>query len=226
MKPASAAFVAWGLLALTPGVWSTSLEAQQALDPYGSASSAARVPSASSVPAGAQTPADTVAPPVSPGGAFLRSLLVPGWGQAATGSHTRAGFYFATSAATGWMLVKTARFLDAAERRRDLLEEEARLRLERSGVTDPDTVDARLEENPRIASVRGLVEARSQQMEDWTAFGLFWLLLNAADAFVSAHLADFPEPVEVDVRSGAPGRPMELRVSVPVGGGPDRGGRR
>lgn len=159
----------------------------------------------------------TTPPPVSPGGAFLRSLAVPGWGHAAVGSYTRAGFYFTTSAATGWMLFKTARFLDAAETRRDLVEAEVREQLEREGVTAPDSVTARLEANPRLRSVQGLVEARSQQMEDWTAFGLFWLLLSGADAFVSAHLADFPEPVEVDLRSGGLQGPSELRISVPVG---------
>lgn len=161
---------------------------------------------------------DTAAAAVSPGGAFLRALAVPGWGHAAAGSYTRAGFYFVSSAATGWMLFKTAHSLDAAEARRDLIEAETKARLERDGITDPESVDARLEEDPRVQGIRGLVEARSQQMEDWTAFGVFWLFLNAADAFVSAHLADFPEPVEIDVRSGPPGGRSELRVSVPVGG--------
>lgn len=165
-----------------------------------------------------QVAPDTAAPAVSPGGAFLRALVVPGWGHAAAGSYTRAGFYFVTSAATGWMLFKTAHSLEAAEARRDLAEEVAKARLEREGITEPDRVEARLEENPRVQSIRGLVEARSQQMEDWTAFGLFWLFLNAADAFVSAHLADFPEPVEIDVRSAPPGSRSELRISVPVGG--------
>lgn len=169
-------------------------------------------------PTPSQEPADTAGPSVSPGGAFLRSLVVPGWGHAAVGSYTRAGFYFTTSAATGWMLFKTARSLDAAQTRRDLLEAEGRARLETQGVADPDSLAALLDEDPRIGSVRGLVEARSQQMEDWTAFGIFWLLLNGADAFVSAHLSGFPEPVEIDVRSGGPDGRSELRISVPLGG--------
>lgn len=162
---------------------------------------------------------DTVSfPPVTPGGAFLRSLAIPGWGQAAAGSYTRAGFYFVTSGATLWMWLKTAHFLDAAEDRRDLLEVELENALIRQGISNPDTLAARVEADPGVTGARSLVEARAQQREDWTSFGIFWLLLNAADAFVSAHLADFPEPVEVDVGAGLPGGGAELRFSVGIGG--------
>jgi hypothetical protein len=41
------------------------------------------------------------------------------------------------------------------------------------------------------------------------------LFLTGADAFVSAHLARFPTPIEVDV-AGAPGAGMELSVRVPL----------
>lgn len=166
-----------------------------------------------------QAQEDTAAsPPVSPGGAFLRSLAVPGWGQAAVGSHTRAGFYFASSAATGWMLFKTAKFLGNARERRDLVESEVEAALVRQGITDPDSLAARIEAHPRVEGLNGLVEVRSQQMEDWIAFGIFWLLLNGADAFVAAHLADFPEPVEMEFRPGGAGGRTELRFSMPMGG--------
>ncbi|RMH19573.1 MAG: hypothetical protein D6701_04835, partial [Gemmatimonadetes bacterium] len=52
--------------------------------------------------------ADSVrAAAVSPGTAFLRSLLVPGWGQASVGSVGRGAFYFVTESASAWMIVKT-----------------------------------------------------------------------------------------------------------------------
>ncbi|MFP3947848.1 MAG: DUF5683 domain-containing protein [Longimicrobiales bacterium] len=158
-----------------------------------------------------------VLPDVSPGGAFVRSLAIPGWGHAATGSYTRAGFYFATSGATFWMLTKSLESLDAADDHLALVESELEREMERAGITNPDTVSARLNADDRVTEMRALVESREQQVEDWTAFGIFWLLLNATDAFVSAHLADFPEPVEVDVVPGIPGRPSELRFSIPVG---------
>jgi len=176
---------------------------------------------ASPAPAGttARAPADTVG--VSPGGAFLRSILVPGWGHAAVGSYTRGGFYFLTSGGTFWMIFKTARFLGAARERVDAVEGLVEAGLAARGVTDPDSITAALESDVRVTAARDLEEVRSQQMEDWIAFGVFWLLLNGADAFVSAHLADFPEPIEVET-SGIPGPRgrMEVKVSVPVGGRP------
>lgn len=161
---------------------------------------------------------EEVLPRVSPGGAFLRSLLVPGWGHAATGSYTRAGFYFSTTGATVWMLAKTAQSLDAARSHLSLVEAEVEEELVRGGVTAPDSIALRLDADERVDGMRSLVESREQQMEDWTAFGIFWLLLNATDAFVSAHLADFPEPVQIDVDPGTPGGRSELRFSIPVGG--------
>lgn len=172
------------------------------------------------VPLGAQAPADTAAAPgVSPGGAFLRSLVLPGWGHAEVGSYTRGGFYFLSSAAIGGMLFKTGVYLRTARQRRNLVEADAEARFRREGVVDPDSLAALVEADPRVQDHRGLVEARSEQMEDWLALGIFWLLLNGADAFVAAHLADFPEPVEVEARPvGPPGR-MEIGVSIPVGPG-------
>ncbi|NIP56752.1 MAG: hypothetical protein GWM92_12635 [Gemmatimonadetes bacterium] len=166
-----------------------------------------------------EAPGDAVG--VSPGGAFLRSILVPGWGHAAVGSYTRGGFYFLTSGGTFWMIFKTSRFLGAARDRVDAVEGLVEAGLAARGVTDPDSITATLESDNRVAAARDLEEVRSQQMEDWIAFGVFWLLLNGADAFVSAHLADFPEPIEVET-SGipGPGGRMEVKVSVPVGGRP------
>lgn len=155
-------------------------------------------------------------PPASPGGAFLRSLVVPGWGQATVGSYTRAGFYFGTSSATVWMLVKTARALGEAEAARDLVEDEVAERLRRAGVPS-DSIPIRVEESSAVEERQELVESRSQQLEDWAAFGLFWLLLNGADAFVAAHLWDFPEPVEVEWAPVSPAGRSELRLRVPVG---------
>lgn len=178
-------------------------------------------------PASGQEPAsppdsarsDTVG--VSPGGAFLRSLLVPGWGHAAVGSYTRGGFYFVTAGGTFWMVYKTARFLGAARERVGAVESLVESGLRDRGITSPDSITTALENDPRVAAARDLEEVRSQQREDWIAFGVFWLLLNGADAFVSAHLADFPEPIEVET-SGAPGGGgrLEVKVSVPLGGRP------
>lgn len=86
-------------------------------------------PDTSGVPAGdsaeaapsAKPPTSTTytepaGPPVSPMGAFFRSLVLPGWGQASVGRPVRGAFYFAMESASLWMLFKTQAKLSAAER--------------------------------------------------------------------------------------------------------------
>lgn len=73
------------------------------------------------VVSGSSTPASdaTEGRPVGPLGAFVRSLLVPGWGQAALGEVTRGAFYFTMESASLWMIVKTQAKLDAARQAGD-----------------------------------------------------------------------------------------------------------
>lgn len=208
--PARIALAA-GVLLLASAVQLSAQERTRFLRPDGEAGSS------SVSPAPVQPVQDTApSPPASPGGAFLRSLLVPGWGQATVGSYTRAGFYFATSSATVWMLFKTGRALGEAEAARSLVEDEVAERLRREGVP-PDSIPLRVEENPAVQERQELVDSRSQQLEDWAAFGVFWLLLNAADAFVAAHLWDFPDPVEIEWAPVSPAGRSELRLRVPLG---------
>lgn len=163
--------------------------------------------------------ADTLFPAdVTPGGAFLRSLAVPGWGQAATGAYSRASFYFLTEAASGLMLWKTLRALGSARDRLEFWEVEARREAVADGVTDPDSLQARIAAHPRVEEMQALEETRVEQREDWLAFGLFMLLLGGADAFVSAHLRDFPDPITVGAARAAPGQAprVELTISLPM----------
>ncbi len=62
---------------------------------------------------------DSGGPPVTPMGAFFRSLILPGWGQAAVDQPVRGAFYFTMEAASLWMLFKTQSKLDAARRAGD-----------------------------------------------------------------------------------------------------------
>ena len=55
-------------------------------------------------------------PPVSPMGAFFRSLVLPGWGQVSVDQPGRGAFYFAMEAGSLWMLFKTNAKLNAAKR--------------------------------------------------------------------------------------------------------------
>lgn len=150
---------------------------------------------------------------VSPGGAFLRAVLLPGWGHASIGSYHRGAFYFVVEGATAWTLFKTRRrFTEAQER---LLFHETLLRadLVAQGVTEEAEILEALEDDASLQDLRDLEESRRQQREDWTALGIFLLFLSGADAFVSAHLKDFPAPLELGVQPVGNGR-VELSVGV------------
>ena len=168
------------------------------------------------VPAGTRTESSNGR--VSPGGAFFRSLLLPGWGQAAVGSYGRGGFYFATESVVAWMLFKTNRRQRASRAILSLREGEAEAFHMALGVTDPDSLLALIEADPLVTDARALDEVRSQQFEDWLAFGVFMLFLSGADAFVAAHLADFPEPLTPGFQALPDGGfEASLSITVPPG---------
>jgi hypothetical protein len=144
----------------------------------------------------------------------LRALAVPGWGHVAIGEHVRGGFYFVAEATTGWMLVRTATRLNSAKSLRDLRLAGVRASLAARGVSDPREILTAQNADPLVSDARGLVEARRQQIEDWLSLGLFLIFFSGADAFVSAHLKDFPEPVGLSIRSGPAGFDVGLSVRV------------
>jgi hypothetical protein len=150
---------------------------------------------------------------ISPRGAFLRGLALPGWGHAKVGSYSRGGFYIAAQSATGFMLFKTQSRHSRVRNRLDLLESVERARLEAEGVTNPAAVEDALGQNPLVADLRALEEVRNEQREDWIALGVFLVLLSGVDAYVSAHLSNFPVPVEI----GAPAKGgIEVGFSLPA----------
>jgi hypothetical protein len=114
------------------------------------------------------------------------------------------------------MLLKSSSRLGLAKDRLALWEDVMTARLQAQGIEDPDELEAALADDERVADLRGLEEARRDQREDWIALGITFLLLGGADAFVAAHLADFPTPVEVNL-DGAPGGRVEVGISVPMG---------
>jgi hypothetical protein len=71
------------------------------------------------------TDADSAGPtrPISPTGAFFRSLILPGWGQISADQPGRGAFYFAMEAGSLWMLLKTNAKLNAAKRSNPLDED-------------------------------------------------------------------------------------------------------
>lgn len=157
---------------------------------------------------------DSVPAGISPPGAFLRGAIIPGWGHVATGSLTRGAFYFGWEALTGWMIFKSHRRMGSARQRLTLWEEHLTDELLRGGRA-PEEIESALEGDAEFLRLRGLVDARQEQREDWLALGIFTLLLSGVDAFVSTHLQDFPEPLTVEGNpvTGA----VEVSVRVPVG---------
>lgn len=136
---------------------------------------------------------DTAKKRISPRTAFLRSLVLPGWGQSSIGAPGRGAVYFGLEAGSLWMLYKSDQKL-----------QEARIREQAQHDQGTLAPDART----------GLVKARRNEREDWITLSGFWLFFSGADAFVSAYLRDFDAHVGV---APAPQGGAQVQVSVPVG---------
>ena len=95
-------------------------------------------------------------PPISPGGAFLRSLVLPGWGQSRLGRNVTGGVFLGFEAISITMVWKASWQLYYARER-----------------------------NKYVASHR-------QELQDWVVLLCFNHLMAGAEAYVSAHLWDFP----------------------------------
>jgi hypothetical protein len=169
--------------------------------PAGAAAQVTPAPPADT--AAAPPPADTLAARAAPAdslqpsarGALLRSLVLPGWGQAYVGAPGRGAIYFGIEAASLWMVFKSRRELGAARR------------LEAS-LIDPNSTTT----PPELP----LAKARRQQVEDWITLSVFFLFFSGADAYVAAQLSDFSQ--HLGVLPGDDGS-TQFQVSLPVGGG-------
>jgi hypothetical protein len=129
---------------------------------------------------------------ITPKGAFMRSLVLPGWGQSKIGAPGRGGIYFALEAGSLWMVYKADRKVADARRRQTELQE--------TGVIP-------------FGRQTGLLHSRLSQREDWITLSAFWLFFSGADAFVATHLANF------DAHVGARPTPegVQVQATVPVG---------
>jgi hypothetical protein len=153
---------------------------------------------------------------ISPGGAFLRAVAIPGWGHVAIGAYGRGGFYFGVQSTVVYTALRTRTRIGEAQARLRLREHVVRTRLAAEGVTDPETIDTALQEDAGASELRSLLDSRKEQQEDILAFGIFMLLLSGADAYVSAHLARFPDPLELEATpTAAGGMDLGIRVRLP-----------
>jgi hypothetical protein len=174
----------------------------------------------------APAPRDTIAEDpgtITPGGAFLRSVILPGWGQSHFEAYTRGGVYFSGWVGNSFMNFKNQVKLQEARNRLDLRTGQIRRTLI-AAAPNPDSMRAVLDTTNVLEQavqgddlgghLRDLVRSREQQREDWIAWSLFWLLASGIDAFVTAHLADFPATIEMEPRA-AGGLSVSLHVPWP-----------
>ena len=163
------------------------------------------------------------ATPMSPRGAFIRSMILPGWGQAAFDAHFRGGVFFAGWVGNWFMNFRNAVRLSEAKdiygmRKRELADSLIAV------SPNPDSTAAAIAENGVGEQVifadapanlwRKRVRAREEQREDWIAWTLFWILASGVDGYVTAHLSDFPAAIDLEPEGGGA---VTVRFEVPVG---------
>lgn len=135
-------------------------------------------------------PADSLRAPVQPLPAFFRSLVIPGWGQAVLDRKLTGGLFIIWEAVTVSMTLKAAREVRHLERVEGFPE--------------------RQDESPLLRSKRS-------EREDWLVLLIFNHLFAGLEAYVGAHLWDFPRDVQVRVIPGSSGGAgAGLTVSIPI----------
>lgn len=144
-------------------------------------------------PPPAQESAEEVELPYSPRGAFLRSLVLPGWGQAYVDAPARGAIYFSLASGSAWMAWVARRQLADARREQHWLRQNGEL-----GLTEETDIAV----------------SREGQFEDWAALSIFLFFFAGADAYVSAYLADFGD--RIGVQPGADGA-LRIQTTIPVG---------
>jgi hypothetical protein len=210
---------AWGQGASSPRASSAQASPGAAAAELAEAAPRSRV-LAEATPAGVTWPAfQEAALPISPRSAFLRSLVLPGWGHLSVDAPGRAAFYMAAQGGTVWMLAKSILRQRSAQRFRDAEDQLVRDELVARGVQSPDSLRLLSAQDPRVERWEELVEIRGEQVEDWLALGIFLSLLGATDALVAAHMADYPEPLRFSVvprlATGRVTGAWELRLRLP-----------
>lgn len=124
--------------------------------------------------------ADSLFRPISPMGAFWRSFLLPGWGQARLNRKLTGGIFVAWEGVTLGMSLKTRRELAY---------------LRRTGSARADN--------------------KRQEHEDWIVLLVFNHLFAGLEAYVSAHLADFPGDLRLEAVPGGFGGAVSIPVRIP-----------
>lgn len=143
-------------------------------------------------PVAAAPVADSLRPPVAPLPAFFRSLVLPGWGQAILNRRLTGGLFMIWEGVTLSMTLKAHREVQFLRR----------------------TEHTRVEEGSTEESSR--LRGKKSEREDWMVLLAFNHLFSGLEAYVGAHLWDFPTDMSVRLApvtagGGGPG----LVVSLP-----------
>jgi hypothetical protein len=146
----------------------------------------------------------------SPGKAFLRSLIIPGWGQYSVGAWERGTLFLALQGSSYYMLIRTNSRLNKAEAKLD--DRIAFVRDSLVAIDDTVNLEVRLDTMSQITPQRSLVASRERHLQDWITYTIFFTLASGVDAFVAAHLADFPARIGTERQANGA---MHLKISVP-----------
>jgi hypothetical protein len=168
-----------------------------------------------------EVPTVSVAPegPV-PRTAFIRALAVPGWGHFSIGANRRGAVYMGLQVTSWAMLGKTIHGLNEARDAERGLAALSADSLARAMAADtalalrlqnPAAYDDALLTYPGLRDARGLATARQRHRQDWIVYTLVTTFAAAVDAYVAAHLSDFPAEITA-VRTTDNGVSLGLRV--------------
>lgn len=136
-------------------------------------------------------------PKVSPGRAFLASLVAPGSMQLKFKRPKAAAIFLLAEGATVGMSVKSWNDLSKAKDARADTVGTPVLDVDGNPVIDPDTGRPEVNYAPRNPNLAGRIGARRAHLEDWIAAVVFNHLFAGADAYVAANLTDFDANVQV-----------------------------
>ena len=112
---------------------------------------------------------------VGPVGALWRSLVLPGWGQAATGRNVSGALFVIWEGTTIYMTLKASQEADY---------------FQAAGLPNQ--------------------HAKRQEVQDWMVLWGFNHLFSGAEAYVAAHLRDFPRDLKVRAFPGGVGVSLSL----------------
>ena len=150
---------------------------------------------------------------IAPGKALMRSLLLPGWGQFSVGAPKRGAFFVLTQGTSYYMLARTHSRLSDARDKHEAAREFARDSILALPDVDTTNLELKIDSVDAVIARNSLVNSRERQMQDWITYTIFFTLASGVDAFVAAHLADFPVQIETQPQvNGA----MDVKFTVPL----------